>query len=297
MSPTTEDLRRRMSDELGQFPTLPDLTTPALAGGRRRRRHRRVAVGGAAVVGLVVAPLLFLVGQPDRVDDHPTTPADVAADPTNADATGDVRQRAARIRAEAEADGVVTDTEWSRSVVATLDALLPRRFGGVDRTPNDAVVEVRTRAGSPRLDLWMSVSGYEGSRSSQPASGGCAQVEQAAADSDAPWDILDCADARFGDGFQALGTSERIVGGSRSDTPGSESYAGALLLLDDQLFVEVGISPVGKEAPLSVSADELVELGRDPDFLDLVREGVAYASQRVDAAGSGLVQVEPVWPS
>lgn len=299
MSPTTDDLRRRMSDELDQFPALPDLTGPVLAGGRRRRRHRRLvgAAAGSGLAALVTVPVLLLVGHQDAASDRLPHPAEVATAPTTAVEPPDAgRQRAAGLRAAAEADGTVTDAEWDAAVVATFDALLPTRLGGVDLTDNDAVVTVRTRSGSPRLDLWMAVSGYEGDRSLQPASGGCPQVEEAAADSDFEWDILDCADARFGGGYQALGASERVVGGSGSDTPGVETYAGGLLLLHDTLLVEVGIKPVGVEAPLSVTASELVDLARDPDFLDLVRIGVAHAGDRTYPANSGFVRVDPVWP-
>ena len=298
MSPTTDDLRRRMEAELDDFPTLPDLTESALTGGRQRRRHRRLTgvAAGSVLAALAVVPVLLLA-VPQDAPDRASRPTDVATDPTApVDAQEAAREQAAGLRTAAESDGVVTEAEWDDAVVATLDALLPPRFRGVDRTANDAVVMVRTRAGSPQLDLWMAVTGYAGDRSIQPGHGGCPQVEEAAARSDADWDILDCSDARFGNGFQALGTSERIVGGQQSDSYGVETYAGALLLLHDRLFVEVGIKPVGVEAPLSVTTDELVALAQDPDFLDLVRVGVAHARDRTDPEESAFERVDPVWP-
>lgn len=299
MSPTTEDLRRRMADELDALPDLPDLSAPALAGGLRRQRRRRYAVALAAtglVVAAVVPAALVVTGRdagapaPDRsrvADTTTTTPAPVP-DPALA--------RAAEARAAAEADGSVTRAEWDDAVTATLDALLPPRFGGVELTGNDAVTMVRTRAGTPHLDLWMGVNGYAGSRAIQPGSGGCPQVQQAADESDFTWTILDCADARFGDGFQALATTERVVGGQMSDSPGVATYAGGALLLNDALFVEIGIKPVGEEAPLTIRATELVDLLRTPDFLDLVRVGVIYARDRTYPANSGFERVDPVWP-
>ena len=113
----------------------------------------------------------------------------------------------------------------------------------------------------------------------QPGSDGCTGLRQAVAASGLDRDILDCADARFGNGFQVLAESERLVGGSQSDTPGETSYAGSVLLLNKGLFVEIGVQPVDAETPVTITAAELVELARSADFLDLVRVGTTYAKR------------------
>ena len=173
MSPTTEDLRQRMADELEHFPALPDLSASALTGGRRRERRRRyaVALAAAGVAAAVVVPTALIASRPgsvapspDRVADGSTTAPTPSPDPALA--------RAAAVRAEAEADGTVTRAEWDAAVTATLEALLPSRFGGVTLTDNEAVPMVRTRAGEPRMDLYLGLGGYQGSsRSSRALTG------------------------------------------------------------------------------------------------------------------------------
>lgn len=294
MSPTTEDLRRRMADELDRFPDLPDLTGVALAGGRRRRRHRRAAgaVAAAALVACAAVPVATLVGgggsaapAPDRVA------VDPAPAPTEA-------ERAAAVRAAAEADGVVTRAEWDRSVVATLDALLPDRFGSVELMDNDAVTQVRTTAGSPPLELWLGVGGVDGPVSFQPGWGGCRDLRESAASVDFQFDILDCADARLRDGLRAQAETEHVVLGTQSDTPGSETYAASLIVLGSTVFTELAVGAPDRTTPTGVRADELLALGRSEDYLDLLRIGVLHAPERRSAHGGAPIgrEVLPVWP-
>lgn len=297
MSPTTEDLRRRMADELAGFGEIPDLATAAIAAGRRRRRRRRRAAGalaGAALAACAAVPVALLAGgggssaptpQPGRIATDPVGP------PTEL-------QRAAAVRATVEADGVVTRAEWDRAVVATLDALLPSRFGSVEAVANDAVSEVRTTTGSPRLELWLGVGGVDGRVDVQPGWGGCRELRDAAASVEFRFDVLDCADARLRDGLRARAELEHVVTGTESDTPGSETYGGSLIVLGETVFTELAVGAVDRGTPAGIEADELLAIAVSEDYLDLLRIGVLWARDAEPTHGGASIGAssDPVWP-
>lgn len=299
MSPTIDDLRLRMADELDELPALPDLTGPAIAGGRRRERRRRyaVALGAAGLVAAATVPVGMLAngqgsGRPAPAPGQVATDRGGTATPRAAEDRA--LTRAAARRAAAEADGVVTRAEWDTAVTATFDALLPARFGGVVLTDNEAVPVVRTRAGAPPMELGFGLGGIAGPIDVQPGYGGCARVRQAITEVDFRWDLLDCGDARF-DGFHALATSSYTIDGAQSDSVGQEQYAGSLILLEEGLFVEVGIRPT-EAAPVPITTEELLALAQDDDFLDLVRVGVIYTRDRESTHGAALETADPTWP-
>ncbi|WP_377324010.1 hypothetical protein ACFJIY_04510 [Pimelobacter simplex] len=294
MSPTTEDLRTAIADELATLEPMTDVVGRARVAGRRRLRRRRTLRAGAAAAAVTVVAGLGYAA----VDSDPTAAPDVAADATaRSPRPADPRRTTAEEAvARAMASPRITEQAWLDAFAATWDALLPRRFGGVTltREPGSAPL-LRTASGTPRLDSWLSIGGYEGSRADQPGTSGCAGLRQVAAEADFRWDVTDCVDGTIAGELDYLADREFTVGGNQSDTPGRGRHGAGVLVVGDNFFLEWGVQAVGPDAEVGLTADEMATMLEDPLFLRLAELGTRYFAERPDEP-SIVRQVDPTWP-
>lgn len=295
MSPTTEDLRTAIADELATLEPMTDVVGRARVAGRRRLRRRRAIRAGAVTAAVaVVAGLGYAVVDSDL----PATP-DVAADGTARSprpAADPRRTTAEEAVARAMASPRITEQAWLDAFAATWDALLPRRFGGVTLTREPGAAPLlRTASGTPRLDSWLSIGGYEGPRADQPGTSGCAGLRQTAAEADFRWDVTDCVDGTVAGELDYLADREYTVGGDQSDTPGQGSHGAGALVVGDNFFLEWGVQAVGPDAEVDLTADEMATMLEDPLFLRLAELGTRYFAERPDEP-SIVRQVDPTWP-
>jgi hypothetical protein len=142
------------------------------------------------------------------------------------------------------------------------------------------------------------VSGVDGRVDVQPGWGGCRELRDAAASVEFQFDIIGCADARLRDGLRAQAELEHVVSGTESDTPGSETYGGSLIVLGETVFTQLGVGPVDRGTPARIAADELLTIGTSEDYLDLLRIGVAWARDARPTHGGTAIgpESDPVWP-
>ncbi|WP_418059897.1 hypothetical protein [Pimelobacter simplex] len=297
MSPTTEELRSAIDEELSTLAPMTDGVGRARAAGQRRvRRRRTLRVAAVTAAVAVVAGVGYAA-----VDREPSAAPDAAADPAPRSERpgGDPRRTTAdEAVARAMASPRITEQAWLDAFAATWDALLPRRFGGVTLTREPGSVPMlRTTAGTPRFDSWLSIGGYEGPRADQPGTSGCAGLRQVAAEADFRWDVTDCVDGTIASELDYLADREYTVGGDQSDTPGQGSHGAGVLVVGDNFFLEWGLQAVGPDAEVGLTADEMATMVEDPLFLRMAELGTRYFAERPDEPGASVVrQVDPTWP-
>ncbi len=275
MSSTTELLRSRLSDELEELGTIPDLAPAAARSGGRILRRRRLAVGSALGVAALGGGVLTLgEGGAD-----PAGPA--AIDPS-----GSVTPAA-----DPMADGTITTEEWHETVRGTLEALLPTRYGTVETAPaeRNRAQMFTTSSGDPRLQVWLGVGGRA---ASDRTDWSCAAQDRARS-------LLTCEEAQLDDGWLAVATTELAPA---TGDGGAAAYGTALLLVNDGVFVELSAAELGWDGiepngPANLGAQELVDLASTPEFLDLVRVGVEWQLDQPEPAGSIYEATDPVWPT
>ena len=119
MSPTTNDLRERLAQDVAAFGTLPSVADKALAQGRRTRRHRGATFGVLGAVAATVAVAALTTGGTGTA-----TPVDPGAGtPSLPAATG--------VPPSPELTPMPPSDDWNEHVVDTMSALLPERFDEV----------------------------------------------------------------------------------------------------------------------------------------------------------------------
>jgi hypothetical protein len=273
MTTTTELLRARLSDELEELGSIPDLAPAAARAGGRILRRRRLAAGSALGIAALGGGTLALgEGGPD-----PAGPA--AVDPSEPAA------------ADPMADGTVTTEEWHETVRGTLEALLPARYGTVATAPaeRNRAQEFTTSGGDPRLQMRVSVQGAVG-RDAAPSS--CAEQGRARS-------LLTCEQARLPDGWFAVATTELAPA---TGDGGAAAYGTVLQLGNDGVFFELYADELGWDGlepnqPAGLAAQELVDLASTPAFLDMVRIGVEWELDQPEQVGSIYSGTDPVWPT
>ncbi len=284
MSPTTEDLRDRLARELDSLAPMPDVVPAAAWAGSRRLRRRRA--GGSVVAATAVVACALAIGNlRGGAEDRAGEPA----------SSGGQAREASDPVALALRDGVVTQGEWVEAQRATFTDVLPTRFVDV------ALVErsgqppsLKARVGDQDVEFHFGVQGFRGPRDLQPGTGGCAGLRQVAADSPFRWDILDCAEGTTGPGITVLADSEWSVA---SDSQAG-SHASAVVMVGDGLFMEIGLLADGGRSPIDLTADEMVAMVREPEFLELAELGTTYAADLPRHPDEATVPApDPVWPS
>ncbi|WP_156409838.1 hypothetical protein [Nocardioides sp. Soil796] len=295
-----ENLRERIAHELDTLaPT--DVVARARSAGERRLRRRRVSTGVAVLSVAALAVGGHVVGTNDPAPGSDDRDQSVAVDPATAP---DLRDTATAVIADARADGKVTEKEWNDVLDATFDALLPKRFDGVDQVHRrDGITVLRTRGDNPRFDSGIGIQGYEGARSHQPGYGGCDGLREVAAEANFTWEIVDCADGTTGGGklvyladreFSALGNHSS---NDESDPDAPVGHGAAVIVLGDNFFLEWGMfAHPDENAQIAFTADEMAAVVKDPLFLDAAEAGTTYFAQRPRDPRSATVDVDPVWP-
>ena len=238
MTSTTEQLRARLSDELDDLGSMPDLAPAAARAGTRILRRRRLAAGSALGVAAVGGGML-VVGQGDADPDNPaavdmTDTATPAADPM--------------------ADGTVTTEEWHETVRGTLEGVLPARYGTVATAPaeRNRAQAFTTSGGDPRLQVWAAVQGSVGS---EAATSSCADIGRAR-------DLLTCEEAHLADGWFAVATTELAPA---TGDGGAPAYSTVLEFMNDGVYFqlhanELGWDGIEPNGPAGLTARELVDL-------------------------------------
>jgi hypothetical protein len=275
MSSTTELLRSRLSDELEELGTIPDLAPAAARAGGRILRRRRLAVGSALGVAALGGGVLTLgqggtdPGSPAAID--PSGTVTPAADPM--------------------ADGTVTTEEWHETVRGTLEALLPARYGTVATAPaeRNRAQQFTTSGGDPRLQLRVSVNGSVGS---DARTSSCADLNRARS-------LLTCEEAQLPDGWFAVSTTELAPA---TGDGGAAAYGTVLEFMNDGVYFELYADELGWDGlepnqPAGLAAQELIDLASTAEFLAMVRVGVEWQLDQPEPAGSIYEATDPVWPT
>ena len=275
MSSTTELLRSRLSEELEELGTVPDLAPAAARAGGRILRRRRLAAGSALGVAAVGGGALAW-GQGGT---DPVAPAAIDRTPSAAPAPDPM------------ADGTVTTKEWHETVRSTLESLLPSRYGAIATAAaeRNRAQLFTTSGGDPRLQVWVSV---QGQAASDHTDWSCAGQDRARP-------LLTCAEARLDGGWLAVATTELAAATSDGGAP---AYGTSLVFVNDGVFaelsvVELGWDGLGPNRPADLAAQELVDLASTPEFLQMVRVGVEWTLGQPEPAGSIYDATDPVWPT
>lgn len=283
MSPTTEQLRRRIDAELDDLDPIPDLSGAAARAGRVRLRRRRLAGGsllGVAAVGSGLAVGQVLTGSdPDRTTPTATDRTQGPDGPSTPDPL---------------ADGRVTTAERDEAVRAGLEAVLPERYGAVSVLPKvrHEIQMFGTAGGDPQIRIALATSGRTGDTSSDEQDWSCASQEAARP-------ILSCAEAELGNGWFAVATTE--LAGATEEPGSTPTYGSALLVLNDGVWSELAVSDLhwdgrSENQPAGLDAEEMIAMAQDPAYLDMLRVDAAW--QPVGRGPHMVVDVpEPVWPS
>ena len=277
-------LRLRLERELDALGPTPDHVGPATVHGARVVRRRRLSLGAVALTALVAAGAGSVAWLGGGSSAGPEPAAPIATDP--------VAREGETTPPDALADGRVTAQEWTGAVSQALTDALPGRYGPVTPISTDFDVQMfGTEGGDPRLQASLSVNGWH--RAEHPVRYGdhtCAAIN-------ALRELWSCTDARFGDGWQAVVTTDLVAPGNAGpftegerveipdhdpdDVPDDWMFGTVLTVVNDDVVAELRVDQLGADGlsgndPAGISDDELVALAQDPAFLDLLRVGVQW---------------------
>jgi len=288
MSPTTENLRRRIDAELDDLEPMPDLTGIVVRDGRARLRRRRLATGsllGVAAAGAGVVAVVALPGsEPDR------------SSPTVVDPAGPSDGPVGPVTPAPLADGWVTTGERNEAVRAGLESVLPGRYGAVEVLPKvrNEIQMFGTEGGDPRVQVAVATQGRprEDDTSRDETEWSCDSQGRARP-------ILSCAEAELGDGWFAVAITERAAA---TEEPGSTpTYGSSLLVMNDGVWSALSVTELGwdgfsENGPAGLDAQEILDMAQDPAYLDMLEVDAAWQVER-DLPNMLIAVPDPVWPS
>lgn len=286
MSPTTAHLRRRIDAELDELDPIPDVSAAAARAGRARLRRRRLAGGsllGVAAVGGGLAVGQALTGSgPDRSTRTATDPSEGPDAPSAPDPL---------------ADGRVTTAERNEAVRSGLEAVLPPRYGAVSvlAKARNEIQMFGTAGGDPQVRIALATSGR--ARADDTSAD---ETDWSCASQSAARPILTCAEARLGDGWFAVATTERA---GATEEPGSTpTYGSTLLVLNDGVWSELAVSDLhwdgrSENRPAGLDAEEMIAMAQDPAYLDMLEVDTAWQATDRRTLHSVARVPDPSWPS
>ena len=235
-------LRERMADELDLVPPMPDVADTVRRQGLVRRRRRRAATGLA--LGVTAVGAAYVVPPLGIGGPAASTQDRFAADGAS---TSAVAPRGIE----------VSEAEWRAAILDTFATLLPERFGPVVDNGSDRAQRFDVGGADP---FWFHFS-VRGRAAFDTSRHDCSAVVATGEP---------CIDDVFGSGWQL------VAAHSRSD---DTSEMAEITLSHDKLsatayFFTEDLRPV----PLTDA--ELADIGRSPQFRNLIRLGVEYAATR-----------------
>ncbi|MFJ3588164.1 hypothetical protein ACIQUY_09595 [Streptomyces sp. NPDC090231] len=305
-------IRAAMEQATDGAPTLPDLVPAALVQGRRRRTRARATIG-AVVTGVValgalgaVLPLWNGSGsggtEPARTWSAASRPSGIAPTPAPenvpTDVPSPVSSDAPSGATSAPASPVPTDApepstvhiqpspgqssmadlpaaerkrqqKFQRLAALVLGELLPRKVGPVH--PVDlAVSQYQAGVGSEIYPVVLSVR-PESDRSVAPQEAPCRQYP------DGP---LRCKRAVLPGGIEARAVTS-VAG--QDGSPAAASTLVRFTYGDSAVVLSVG-GDDGTGGPSPVTADQLLAVAGDPEFLELVKSAAAHPMESKEYA-------------
>ncbi|MEV0915355.1 hypothetical protein AB0I93_13935 [Streptomyces sp. NPDC049967] len=305
-------IRAAMEQATDGAPTLPDLVPGALVQGRRRRTRARATIG-AVVTGVVVLGALGAVlplwngngsggTEPARTWSAASQPTSTAPTPAPenvpTDVPSPVSSDAPSGATSAPASPVPTDApepstvhiqpspgqssmadlpaaerkrqqKFQRLAALVLGELLPRKVGPVH--PVDlAVSQYQAGVGSEIYPIVLSVR-PESDRSVAPQEAPCRQYP------DGP---LRCRRAVLPGGIEARAVTS-VAG--QDGSPAAASTLVRFTYGDSAVVLSVG-GDDGTGGPSPVTADQLLAVAGDPEFLELVKSAAAHPMESKEYA-------------
>ncbi|MFG2879704.1 hypothetical protein ACGFYU_32620 [Streptomyces sp. NPDC048337] len=260
---TTEDLyevpddraallvRDAMDRTTADLPPLPDLTGAALAQGRRRKARVRVAIGGGvlavAAIGVAGAVSLSDVGGGRQVSGT----VNVAAPPSGTGPQPPVHLEPTpgeSSMADLPAAERTRQENFQNQAVGVLQALLPPTVGTVQRTDLNVRMYQGTKDGKTFVIIF-SIRPSASDSNNKP----CADVKG-----------MVCKKSTLPGGIEATAVTMPVNNGNVTETELSFRYG--------KSNIRLAVAPHdASNTSAPVTNDQLLELAKDPAFIDLVK--------------------------